>query len=240
MTNLRDIYLVFGDGGVGTAFISALIYHWLTDNPNPMVFDSLAHCHNDYEGAWTKNYKTINMSDLQLIEKAEVLDKAVPFVGRQHMEPDFELLHKKFPNYLTFGITHDEHDRELIGCFLFFKQEVFTFNNNIDKNWNRHNIITDKNDPNELTPNEIKEFVKAVADNRVFSKQIYSEDNHVLIKFADIFSGDDTILQIISNAIEKPITQTVRDSLSNYVNANRTLVETKCPWLIFPKTTKCH
>ena len=246
---LKDLYLVSGPGGACSAFVAALTYHWLADIQSVMKFEWYASAHGDHETAWVRNWNNIDWSAEQIFNMRTPVNSELPFVGRQHFPPDSELLMTQFPSHLSINTTFNECDIEVLGAFLFFKQEVWRFD--VDKNdacyepnvWNRYNLPIGKSSPHELTPDETRRCVEAIITHRVnilhdrprFTASNELLPDNVLLEMSDILRNKDKFLTTISNAIERPITDYVVKSYDAYIDVNKKLIETKCPWIDYFK-----
>ena len=125
-----------------------------------------------------------------------------------------------------------------MGAFLFFKQEVWAYDYNVNLNWNRYNLPIDKHSPHDLTIDEVRQCVDAVQRERVSMDSRYSylgaiSSNTIFLEMYDILCDEDKFLTTISTALEKPITDCIVQSYNKYIDMNKKLITSKCPWITY-------
>jgi hypothetical protein len=233
----NDCYLVTYAGGTCGAFISALLYLWLNDDPQVLEFPYLG-CSHDHDKLLELNWANRDYSSFS--EQAYVnnrpLDSSKPFIVRQHYHVDEELLNKLYPRNLHFYISFTAHEKMIIAAFLYFKQFVIEFNSN-------HNAMSNETklwfnqfgkifDPNALSMKQRRLLIESIIDHRFSTQWNHTQpENAVILKLSNILRHPEAIMWQISKAIDKPIPDNVRQTYNNYLEVNKRLIRTETPWI---------
>lgn len=239
---MRDIYIVSYQNGACGAFIASLIYIWLTNRAHPLVFTQYgdAHENENYRENWSRVDSEVYVSN-KMLKILEPKHKSLPFVIREHREPNREIVKLKYPNYLNIRITTTSADYKLLTAFIFFKITLRNYNDLNPGPWSR---LTKGSyiDPNLLNSEELKYYLSLLEESFLDKNPYWQEENFTktsesnneyMLKFNDIIFNKDLVLNYLSKLIEKPIIPVIEQSYKNYINANKNLINLKCPWINF-------
>lgn len=239
---MRDAYVVSYPNGACGTFISSLIYSWLTNKSLPLVFSQYGDAHENeiYRENWNRIDSEVYTTH-QILSIVNPKNNFLPFVLRQHWEFDRNIALEKFPNYINIRITIRQADNELLSAFKFFKILLKNYNNLNSSQWN---YLSKNNglDPNELTEEQLRYYLSIIEKEHYNNDPYWDQNNYnselflnneFMIKFNDIIFNKDKVLNYLSNILEKPITPVIEQSYKNYINANKNLINLKCPWINF-------
>lgn len=236
---MRDIYIVSYQNGACGAFIASLIYIWLTNRDHPLVFTQYgdAHENENYRENWNRTDSEVYSN--RMLGILEPKFKQMPFVVREHWEFKRDQAVQKFPNYCNIRITTTPDDFELISAFVFFKIILRNYNNLDPGQWARLSKGS-YTDPNTLNQEDLRYYIKLLEETFVDKSSYWREenfdtnlfpDNEYVLKFSDIIFNRDKVLNFLSKITENPTIPLIEQSYKNYINANKNIINYKCPWI---------
>lgn len=229
----NDCYLITYSGGTCGALISALLWIWLTDDPQVLEFPVYGDSHSHdrlLELNW-KNRNPDNRVEQRFSNNSPIsIDK--PFIVRQHHWADKKLLNSLYPNNLHIHITYTNQEKPVILAFLYFKQFVAEFNagRNVDL-WFQQ--FGKKFNPNDLSLIEKRIMIERIANYR-YSLSPWNDTspkNAFILEMSNILRCPELILWQLSIALKKEIPTNVKQSYDNYLRVNERLIKNECPWI---------
>jgi hypothetical protein len=211
------------------SFIGVLLWKWLTNSDIPLTVSQHGDVKLYTDDTPRTNWKSIlPITYDPIYTQIEPLESDKPFILFDHIPTSFDLLSSYYPNFQNIIITYTANDITSIAENWFYKIVVPEYSK---EKWNR--IAKAIFDDTALTPSNLSkeqvaqsiEFI--VKYDMGYPSKFYMSpkipekyaDRVTLIKFEDIVKNPDKILEILSNSLNLPITDTVIQNYNNYTRA---------------------